>query len=217
MKRRGAQTKSDAQADQSTVGFLHVRRFPIAISVAAGLLLQVWGASCANAPARPTLEAAASKVPEGCLADLSGRWVHDDSSWQYDALDDGGTLSLTVFHQLTPDAGPRWRQFTRPKDGGTAVGKLLDAGLAVAASPAAFVILNRTPAGFIGESVAMVAHPVGRTCEARFKTEVLSCGDGGLTLRSQSEIALGDICQAPANPQPTVSLEHHLVRAPQSR
>ena len=199
------------------MGLLPVRRFSIAISFAAALLLQVWGASCANAPPAPTPEVAAPKVPAGCLADLSGHWVHDDSAWRYDAVDDGGTLSLTVFHQFTPDAGPRWRQFTRPKDGGTAVAKLLDAGQAVSASPAAFVILNRTSAGFIGESIAMVSHPVGRTCEARFKTEVLSCGDGGLTLRSQSEIALGDVCQAPANPQPTVSLEHHLVRAPQSR
>lgn len=157
-------------------------------------------------------------VPEGCLANLSGHWVHSDSSYQYDAFDDGGTLSLFGWHRFTPDAGPHYRQFAKPhwRDAGA---EQPDAGPAVTdagfpQSPTSVVTLLRTPAGFAGEAVAQVAHPVGRTCEARWKTEVLSCLDGGLTLRSEAEVALGDVCQPPVNPQPTHFLEHRLVRAP---
>ena len=42
--------------------------------------------------------------------------------------------------------------------------------------------------------------------------QVLSCLDGGLTLRSQAEVPLGDVCQPPVNPQPSLFLEHRLVR-----
>lgn len=157
-------------------------------------------------------------VPEGCLQDLSGHWVHSDSSYQYDAFDDGGTLTLLGWHRFTPDAGPRYRQFAKPlwRDAGAdqpdAGQAFWDAGFPP--SPGSVVTLFRTPAGFAGEAVAQVAHPVGRTCQARWKTEVLSCLDGGLTLRSEAEVALGDVCQPPVNPQPTHFLEHRLIRTP---
>ena len=155
-------------------------------------------------------------VPEGCLDNLSGHWVHVDSSYQYDAVDDGGTLTLFAWHRFTPDAGPRYRLFTKPRwgDGGAdqldAGSKVDDAGFAQ--SPSSVVTLIRSPSGFAGEAVAQVTHPVGRTCEAHWKTEVLSCLDGGLRLRSQAEVPLGDVCQPPVNPQPSLFLEHRLVR-----
>jgi hypothetical protein len=158
-------------------------------------------------------------VPAGCLEDLSGPWVHDDSRWLYDATDDGGTLTLVVTHRFVPDAGRSYRRFTSPTthDGGLSLDAgqpALDAGPLVAPSPNAVVTLFRTPMGFTGEAVGPISHPVGKTCQAHWKTEVLSCGDAGLRLRSESEVALGDVCQPPIHPQPTVWLEHHLHRVP---
>jgi hypothetical protein len=62
-------------------------------------------------------------VPAGCLENLSGAWLHDeDPSWRYDALDDGGTVTLVVTRlELPIDAGFRPRRF---RDAGTS-----DAGL----------------------------------------------------------------------------------------
>ncbi len=157
-------------------------------------------------------------VPEGCLDDLSGHWRHDEPSWQYDAVDDGGTLTMTVTRFFTPDAGPSWRKFGRPRDGGplTDAGPPSDAGTPLDVGPrtVATVTLNRTPRGFVGEANATVTHPVGRACPGRWKTEITSCRDGGLWLRSESEVALGEGCEPPANPQPPIALEHHLTRAP---
>lgn len=141
---------------------------------------------------------------------MTGHYLHADATFQYDAIDDGGTLTLLVSHTFTPDAGPRYRLFGTPRSD---AGMSLDAGQPpVTPAPAAIVTLQRTPAGFIGDAVASVPHPVGRTCEARWKTEVLSCTDAGITLRSQSEVALSDVCQPPVNPQPTLSLDHPLIR-----
>ena len=161
-------------------------------------------------------------VPAGCLDDLSGQWAHQDAPFQYDATDDGGTLTLLVSKPYVPDGGPRWRQLVKPRllsaDGGArdeVASGVVDAGPPRA--PVAVVTLQRTPGGFIGESVAKVPHPIGRTCEARWKTEVLGCLDGGLTFRSQSEIALSDVCQPPVNPQPTLWLDHRLVRVSPGR
>ncbi len=156
-----------------------------------------------QAPAAPIA------VPAGCLEDLTGHYQHADATFQYDATDDGGTLTLRVSHLFTPDAGPRYRLFGAPR---ADAGAVVDAGSRVAPAPAAIVTLQRTPAGFVGDAVAQVPHPVGRTCQARWKTEVLSCTDGGLTIRSQSEVALSDVCQPPVNPQPTLSLDHPLIR-----
>ena len=162
-------------------------------------------------------------VPAGCLDDLSGQWAHQDAPFQYDAIDDGGTLTLLVSRPFVPDGGPRWRQFVKPRlisaDGGASESAAargpVDAGAPRA--PVAVVTLQRTPGGFVGEAVAKLPHPIGRTCEAHWKTEVLSCLDGGLTLRSQSEVALSDVCQPPVNPQPTLSLDHRLLRVAPGR
>jgi hypothetical protein len=190
-------------------------------------------------------------VPPGCLADLSGPWVHaDDPTWRYDGVDDGGTLTLLVTRtEALVDAGFRPRRFRAEQDAG------LDAGLshrADAGAPAprdagpdaglssvrdggpdagalepdagpppdagshslVRVVLQRTSAGFLGNTIAPLAHPSGRLCEVRFRTEVVSCEDAGLTLSTESAAPLGDECQLPARPQPVPVLRHLLIRPP---
>lgn len=171
------------------------------------------------------------QVPEGCLAALGGAWVHaTDPSYRYVGEDDGGTLTLFVTHELVVDAGFSPRRFRTASltDAGTNdaglpdagdAGLAVDAGSSDAGPPPApaptgrtRVELQRTPSGFVGATHALVTHPSGRQCEAKFATTVLSCADGGLILETQSATALGDACQAPARPLEQLTLQHPLVR-----
>ncbi len=158
-------------------------------------------------------------VPEGCLADLSGRWLHEDATWQYAATDDGGTLTLLATRHFVPDAGfRRFGDSRRKRDAGQPLENAEKlAPTLPAPPPAAVVTLVRTPKGFSGVALAQLRHPAGRTCPAQWKTEVLSCLDGGLTLRSESMVALSEACLPPLNPQPTLWLEHRLQRVLETR
>jgi hypothetical protein len=205
------------------------------LRVVAVSLSLLWCA-CLQPPPKPepalTFE---PKVPPGCLNDLSGAWVHaDDHSWRYDATDDGGSLHLVVSRTDAPlDAGFRPRRFrpeldaghdAGPGDAGAArdAGPAADAGLSLSSEPAdagapsnlVQIVLERTPSGFLGNTIATLAHPAGRSCEVRFRTEVVSCDDAGLTLSTQSATPLGDGCQLPAKPQPVPSVRHQLIRPP---
>ena len=153
-------------------------------------------------------------VPEGCAGSLSGSWVHaTDPGYRYEGDDDGGTLTLVVFHVPTVDAGFSPRRFR--VDAGTDAG--FDAGpdqpLDAGPEPSsARVELQRTAHGFLGATLAPLTHPSGRLCEGRFPTTVLSCADGGLLLETQSATALGDACQAPARPLGLLTQQHQLWR-----
>ncbi|MDP1826414.1 MAG: hypothetical protein Q8L48_24310 [Archangium sp.] len=150
-------------------------------------------------------------VPPGCLAPLSGTWVHaTNPAYRYEADDDGGTVTLVVSRQYVVDAGFSPRRF-RQVDGGVDAGIEVDAGQQAAASPVR-VELQRTGNGFSGATLAPLIHPSGRVCEGRFPTTVLSCADGGLLLETQSATALGDACQAPARPLGLLTQQHQLVR-----
>lgn len=150
-------------------------------------------------------------VPPGCLASMAGAWVHSsDPTYRYQADDDGGTVTMIVSHVPVVDAGFSPRRF-RPVDGG------VDAGAAptpdAGPEPSSVrVELQRTDRGFLGNTLAPLIHPTGRTCEGRFPTTVLSCADGGLLLETQSATALGDACQAPARPLGLLTQKHQLVR-----
>ncbi len=169
------------------------------------------------------------------MASLEGEWVHaDDSSYRYLGFDDGGTLTLVVRHLVSMDAGFVPRRFgvkplvapdagaPGPADAGLDAWEdagVPDAGPSEASRPppplpfpSPRVTLERTTHGFVGETTATVTHPAGRECPVTFKTEVMSCMDGGLTLRSEAAVAVGDLCKAPAHPQPAAVLVHRLIR-----
>lgn len=171
-------------------------------------------------PEPPLPPAPAVKVPEGCLDSFAGSWVHaNDRSYRYEAVDDGGTLTLVVSHQPVVDAGFSPRRFRPVADAGapdSGVARGVDAGLEPDAGnltlSAVRVELERTADGFVGATLAPLVHPTGRICEARFPTRVISCADGGLLLESQSATALGDACQPPARPLGLSTRQHQLVR-----
>ena len=152
-------------------------------------------------------------VPEGCLELQTGAWVHaNDATWTYDAEDDGGQLTLRSLHVVVRDAGFSPRTFRRDA-GVTLDAGVVDAGEEIVSSlPSPSVLLQRTDAGFVGETLATFRHPTGRLCEVRFPTRVLSC-DGGLWLESHDTAAVGDGCQAPANPSAPGVRQHHLIRS----
>lgn len=156
-------------------------------------------------PAPPPAPAVA--VPEGCLADLSGDWVHaGDPSFQYRGDDDGGTLVLTVTRVDAPQARFTPRRFRDAgldaPDGGAPGAAALDAG---PARVPVQLVLTRTANGFRGQTRVTVQHPVAGSCTAAFPAEVVGCRDGGLVLSAAPSVALGDACQAAAQaPAPPV-------------
>jgi hypothetical protein len=177
---------------------------------------------CALRPAPPLPTPPPIQVPNGCLESLAGQWLHeDDASYRYSIEDDGGLALFLAHRQSITDGGFRPRRFSQQRDAGDgaelADGGAADGGAADGASSAssvpATIALQRTPQGFVGWTRSPVQHPSGRWCQARFRTEVLSCGDGGLTLRSEAGGTLGDTCEPPPNPAPEPSLVHRLRRA----
>ncbi|MEW5742938.1 MAG: hypothetical protein AB1938_28745 [Myxococcota bacterium] len=164
-------------------------------------------------PAPPPPPAVA--VPEGCLADLSGDWVHEeDDSFRYRGEDDGGVLTLTVTRVEAPGTRFRPRRF---RDAGLEVrGAAFDAGPAEevpdAGLTAVVLTLARTPHGFVGETRLHLRHPGGRACEAVFPAEVADCRDGGLTLSAVPAVTFGADCQTPPGPAP--SPHRHTLRRP---
>jgi hypothetical protein len=188
-----------------------------------GLLIVVFVACVRTSPQPappPQPPAPLVKVPEGCLSSLEGTWVHaSDPSYEYLADDDGGTLSMVVKRRFVADAGFSPRRFRRPDagsmdadaDGGLDAGAL-DAGAEPEPGSSIRVELQRTAAGFVGLTLSPLTHPSGRTCEARFPTQVISCGDAGLLLETASATALGDECQPPSRPQEVPHVQHLLIR-----
>jgi hypothetical protein len=187
------------------------RRTRTLVALAALMLI----AACAwSTPPGPPAPPPPPDVPAGCMADLSGQWVHAvDSTYRYDATDDGGTLRLVVTRVPALDAGFRRRLFRADGGAPDAGPPAYDAGLE-AEPEATVVVLERTAHGFVGESRAVLNHPSQRRCDVRFHTEVLACSDGGLLLAAQTATALGEACQAPANALPVPRVEQQLLRAP---
>lgn len=172
-------------------------------------------------PSTPTTPVPQVVVPEGCLASQAGAWLHaTDPSYRYFGEDDGGTLTLTVTRRFVADAGFSPRRFRHvdagpeTEDAGVPDAGASDAGLEPEPRSSIRVELQRTAGGFVGQTIAPLTHPSGRTCEAHFPTMVLSCSDGGLLLETQAATALGDECQPPAKPQEVPHLQHQLIRPP---
>lgn len=128
------------------------------------------------------------KIPAGCEADLSGRYVHaDESTYRYLGADDGGTLLLTVNRVLPEraDAGP--------------------------AAPLAQIHLHRTPDGFEGTTRAE-GFAAGVKCPLVFETEVTACADAGLSLRTAMTAAVDEQCRVAPPTGVTPREEHQLLR-----
>jgi hypothetical protein len=144
-------------------------------------------------------------VPEGCLANLSGEWVHAaDPTYRYLAHDDGGTLTLEVRRVEPPDAGfhpRRFRDAGLPRsDAGSSREAVADAVDEGVGRPRIAVVLTRTAKGFVGETRLAVRHPLGRDCEAVFPAEVLDCRNGALVISAAAAVTLDAACQPPAAP-----------------
>ncbi|MDP3236401.1 MAG: hypothetical protein Q8N26_26660 [Myxococcales bacterium] len=125
-------------------------------------------------------------IPFGCVELQSGAWHHaTDSRFQYEAVDDGGSLELSVFFTPAVDAGRPVRRFSRDgglawlvpaPDAGVDGGELMsDAGPA----PIAELALRRTPTGFVG--VARAAADAG-ACP--FPARIIACEPGALVLET---------------------------------
>lgn len=157
-------------------------------------------------------------VPEGCLANLSGEWVHAaDPTYRYFAVDDGGTLALEVTRVEPPDAGFHPRHFrdagSAPVDAGASADAGADSEDAGNPRPRVELVLARTAKGFVGETRLTVRHPQGRDCDAVFPAEVVDCRDGGLVISAAAAVTLDDACQPPAA-APGPPPRHALRRLP---
>ncbi len=172
-----------------------MHRAPASLAVA----LSVLSLTACPAKAPPRIEAQNPppppvRVPAGCESSQAGEYHHaENPAFRYHGEDDGGTLSLTVSRALA--------------EGGTDVP---DAG-------AASIVLQRTPEGFLGETRAMGFAGSGTPCPVVFPTEVVSCADAGLTLRSAASTSIDEGCRPAPSGAPTVRLQQVLLRgAPDS-
>ncbi len=160
--------------------------------LALGLSVLSLTACPAKAPPRtePVPPAApAVKVPPGCEQNQAGEYHHaENPAFRYYGEDDGGTLSLAVVraHDATSADTP-------------------DAG-----SPS--IVLQRTPAGFVGETRAIGFSGMGTPCPVVFPTEVVRCTDAGLTLRSAASTSIDEDCRPAPAGAPSVRLEQVLLR-----
>jgi len=130
------------------------------------------------------------RVPNGCLNDLSGTYVHAlNPSFNYLAADDGGTLFM-VLERTHGDAG-----ISKPDSNPISVS------------------LSRTANGFVGQARAMVYVAGGRSCSVDFPTELVKCEPGGLLLKSAVGGAVNDeSCQPSQARDHSVMAEHRLIR-----
>lgn len=114
-------------------------------------------------------------VPDGCLADLSGEYVHElDERYRYRVADgDAGVVVLTFFDQPA-DAGKTPRRFSRERDGGLPwLVATPDAGSEsptpdAGPLPRATLLFSRTSAGFVGGSFTLDAG-------CRFPATITAC------------------------------------------
>jgi hypothetical protein len=130
-------------------------------------------------------------IPPGCSVTLSGSYVHAlDPSFRYRGQDDGTTLVLEV-NRTFPDGGT-----FGPK-----------------AVPS--IRLARTPKGFLGRTRAVGILQSGEVCPVvEFLTEVVSCDDAGIVLRSAASTRVDEACRPPELATPAPLLEQRLNRTP---
>jgi len=72
--------------------------------------------------------------------------------------------------------------------------------------------LARTPRGLVGQARAIAFVPSGQPCPVEFLTEVISCDDAGILVRSAASAAVDESCRSQQSPSPTAMMEHRLLR-----
>ncbi|MDX2013955.1 MAG: hypothetical protein SFW67_27405 [Myxococcaceae bacterium] len=151
--------------------------------------------TCVTAPPRPAPEIAQPiaapapppplLVPDGCLANLSGRWRPDRGlGVDYEAIDDGGVVELVARLAPTDTQAPAPRRFSR--DGGLAW-LVRDAGAPPSDSPerpgpSATLVLTRSSTGF--EGVVASRRSQRSACTPQFPARVVACADDRLELET---------------------------------
>lgn len=143
--------------------------------------------ACAHGAPKPVAPppAPGPHVPPGCEQNLTGRYQHArDPAYVYDGQDDGGTLVLALKRTDTPPSDAGWAS-TR-------------------------IVLTRTPDGFNGATRTTAFNSLHQSCAVALPTQLIACGDGGLTLRSAEKLAIDPSCQPSATPPQLV--DQTLVR-----
>jgi hypothetical protein len=87
-----------------------------------------------------------------------------------------------------------------------------DGGTDTPDAGAASIVLQRTPQGFVGETRATGFTGGGISCPVVFPTEVVTCADAGLTLRSAASTSIDEGCRPAPSGAPTVRLQQVLLR-----
>ncbi len=165
----------------------------VLLPLAPGLTVLFLTACSAKAPPRTEAQSPPPpppiRVPAGCESSQAGEYHHaQNPAFRYYGQDDGGTLSLVMVRAQA--------------DGGTP---------APDASTTS-IVLQRTPAGFVGETRATGFTGSGAPCPVVFPTEAVACSDAGLTLRSAASTAINEGCQSDPTRAPGVRLEQVLLR-----
>lgn len=159
-------------------------------------------AACVRAPPPPPPPAVvtpppAVRVPQGCLDDLSGVFLHPrEPRYRYEASDapDAGLLVIRALVEPIVDAGRPVRRFSRDgglpwllrADAGPPAAPPLDAGAVLLAT----LSLRRTPDGFVG-----VTLPDGADGGCTFPVRLSACAPGGVVLETPAltlECAISD-------------------------
>lgn len=160
--------------------------------LAVGLTVLSLTACSAKAPPRTEAQQPPPppiRVPPGCESSQAGVYHHaQNPAFRYYGEDDGGTLSLAVVRAHT--------------DGGT------EAPDASTTS----IVLQRTPAGFVGETRSTGFTGSGAPCPVVFPTEAVACNEAGLTLRSAASTAIDEGCRTATTGLPSARLEQVLLR-----
>lgn len=160
--------------------------------LALGLSVLTLTACPAKAPPRTEPApppAPAVKVPPGCERNQAGEYHHaENPAFRYYGEDDGGTLSLAVVRAHDSE------EVDAPDSG----------------SPS--IVLQRTPAGFVGETRAIGFSGAGTPCPVVFPTEVVRCTDAGLTLRSATSTSIDEDCRTAPKGAASARMEQVLLR-----
>lgn len=178
----------------------HPRRSPLSPPAAGVVALVLLGTGCATrqVPPEPVSEMPPPRfrVPPGCDHPVQGLFAHEEHrSWQYVAQDDGVELQLEV------RPGTEARAHALP-EGGTGAAPLR-------------IVLQRSPDGFQGFSLARLGGSEATGCTLEFPTRLVACEEHVLTLEALDELAVdARSCEVATIAEDAPWRTHRLIRLP---